>query len=529
MTVAGKVAAGSGLMILLLVAALAYHVAQASRLARVSRGLAEKEFRAALLAEEQRRLLEEIDVTAQKIRVSGDYSLKLRELSLEMADSLDRLAALELSGPAALEAQRLADGWGALPLAEYAAAAPFIPPEAGGPDPLAALQARVEELRAQAAKIAAAAEESIATEVAAATSRRRWAERISWLALAAAVAIGGGVLALIVRSINEPLRRLTEGTRQVAGGEFGHRIEEGGGELGRLAADFNRMVERLGELERLKRGLLSRVSHELRTPLVAMYETNQLLLEGLPGPLTAKQRRLLELNHEGGRRLAEMIGKLLDASSLEAGAVAYRFEPCDLGELARRAVDGFEGSASERRVALVCDLPEAAVTVPCDGERVRQALENLLDNAIKHSPSGATVTVQLTRRDQPPPELPERWRGTLEPGGAGVALLSVADRGPGVPHGDKERVFESFHRVPGVRRTGAADGVGLGLAISREIARAHGGAVWVEDRPGGGSVFTLLLARERAAESRTAAADERGERGPRAVRGRNDARAAGAA
>jgi len=496
-TVAGKVAAGSGLLILVLAAALAYHVAQASRQARASRDLARREFRAALLAGEQRRLIEEIDVTAQKIRVSGDYTLKLRTLSLELAESLDQLAALRLSGPVGLEARRLADVAGALPLHEFDAATPFVRPAPGGEDPLAALRVRLDELREQAERVTVAAQGAIDAEVAAAAARRRQAERISWLVLAAALALGLGVLALIVRSINDPLKRLTEGTRAVAAGDFGHRIEAGGGELGRLAGDFNRMTARLAELERVKKELLSRVSHELRTPLVAMHETNQLLLDGLPGPLTAKQRRLLELNREGGGRLAGMIGKLLDASSLEAGAVHYRFDRHDLAALARSAAAAFEGGARERGLTIVCEPPAAPVVARCDGERVLQALENLLDNALKHSPTGRRVRLRLSRLDAPPPGLPGRWREAAARGPAGVALLTVEDRGPGVPDEHKERVFETFHRLAGGRRA-AADGVGLGLAICREIAAAHRGAVWVEDRAGEGSSFTLMLPCEEA-------------------------------
>ncbi len=505
MTVAGKVAAGSGLLILVLAAALAYHVAQASRQARASRDLARKEFRAAMLAAEQRRLIEEIDVTAQKIGVSGDYSLKLGPLASELAESLDALVALRLTGPVAQEAQRLADVWGALPIEEQAAAFPFTRPAPGGEDPLTALLARVGELRAQAARVTSAAEEAIDAEVAAAAARRRQAERISWLVLAAALALGFGVFAFIVRSINGPLKRLTEGTRAVAAGEFGHRIEAGGGELGRLAADFNRMTARLAELERVKKELLSRVSHELRTPLVAMHETNQLLLDGLPGPLTAKQRRLLELNREGGGRLAAMIGKLLDASSLEAGAVRYRFERHDLGALARRAAAAFEGRARERGLTILCEAPPAPVVARCDGERVLQALENLLDNAVKHSPTGGRVRLRLARLEAPPAELPARWREASASGRAGVALLRVEDRGPGVPDAHKARVFETFHRLVGNRRA-AADGVGLGLAICREIAAAHRGAVWVEDRPGEGSAFVLMLGCEEAGMAAASAA-----------------------
>lgn len=504
MTVAGKVAAGSGLLILVLAAALAYHVAQASRQARASRDLARREFRAAMLAAEQRRLIEEIDVTARKIRVSGEYALKLYALSNELARSLDGLAGLRLSGPVGLEAQRLADVAGALPLDEFDAATPFAPPPPGGEDPLTALRTRLDELRDQAARVTAAAADAIDAEVAAAAARRRQAERISWLVLAAALVLGLGVIAFIVRSINGPLKRLTEGTRAVAAGEFGHRIEAGAGELGRLAEDFNLMTARLAELERVKKELLSRVSHELRTPLVAMHETNQLLLDGLPGPLTAKQRRLLELNREGGGRLAAMIGKLLDASSLEAGAVRYRFERHDLAELARGAAAAFEGRARERGLTILCDLPPAPMVARCDGERVLQAVENLLDNAVKHSPTGGRVRLRLVRLDAPPPELPARWREASAPGRAGVALLRVEDRGPGVPDAHKERVFETFHRLVGGRRA-AADGVGLGLAICREIAAAHRGAVWVEDRPGEGSAFVLMLACDEAGLAAAAA------------------------
>lgn len=498
MSVAGKVAAGSGLLILLLAAALAFHVVQTGQLVDAGRDLAEREFRAALWAEEQRRLIEEIDVTARKLDVSGDYALRLGELSMEMAASLDRLSDLDLTGETGLEARRLADAWGALPLTELSAATPFVRVAPGAPDPLDALVARLADLREQAGRVTAASRQAIAEEIAAAARRQRRAERISWLALAAALLVGAGVLALIVRSINGPLKRLTEGTRAVAGGDLGHRIEAGGGELGRLGADFNRMVERLAEAERVKKELLSRVSHELRTPLVAMHETNRLLLDELPGPLTPRQRRLLELNREGGGRLASMIGKLLDASSLEAGRISFRFERHDLGELARQAAGAFEGRARERGLELVLEPPPGPLVARCDGERVLQAVENLLDNAVKHSPTGARVRLRLARLDALPAAVPERWRSLAAPGPAGVAVLTVEDRGPGVPDPDKERIFDTFHRLVRGRRGAAADGVGLGLAICREVAAAHRGAVWVEDRRGEGSAFHLMLACETA-------------------------------
>ena len=267
------------------------------------RDLATTHFGAALLALELHQKADEIEETARKLGVTADpaYAIKLIDLGNAYDASLHELGGLELTGSLREAVDDLEASWSTVSLLDLWAS------PTGSPIPgeeLAALVDRLRGLRGQARSVVGAAERDIRTELGRAGRRRQEATRISWAALVAALILGMTALALVVRSVNGPLKRLTRATRAVAGGEFGYRIEAGGGELGRLADDFNRMVERLGELEQLKTELLSRVSHELKTPLVAMHETNQLLLDELPGPLTAKQRCFCGHGlHESHRRL----------------------------------------------------------------------------------------------------------------------------------------------------------------------------------------------------------------------------------
>ena len=162
---------------------------------------------------------------------------------------------------------------------------------------------------------------------------------------------------LTVRSIQVPLSRLARGTRAVAQGRFDQRVQAAGGdEFSALAADFNEMVRRLGELDQMKKDLLSHVSHELKAPLAAMEETNQLLVEGIPGPVTEDQRRLLDLNLQSVRRLSALIAKLLDLSRMEAGVMEYDMRARDMVPLLQGPAAELGALAREKGVRFALEL-----------------------------------------------------------------------------------------------------------------------------------------------------------------------------
>jgi two-component system sensor histidine kinase GlrK len=244
----------------------------------------------------------------------------------------------------------------------------------------------------------------------------------------------------------------------------------------------------------MKRDFVAHVSHELRAPLASIQETIHVLLEQIPGPLSEKQRHLLELNLASGRRLSAMIGNLLDLSRMEAGVMEYELKGNDLVGLARTVVAELQPGAGERELAIELEVPDQPLMVECDGDRIMQIIRNLLGNAIKFSPRGKAITVSVASTPTLPVSLPESWRGKVlsTPEGKQFALLTVTDSGPGVPDEHKERIFEKFHQVRQGKKI-MGQGAGLGLAISRTIAEAHHGALWVADNPGGGSVFHLVV------------------------------------
>jgi signal transduction histidine kinase len=189
-----------------------------------------------------------------------------------------------------------------------------------------------------------------------------------------------------------------------------------------------------------------------------------------------------------------MIRNLLDLSKIEAGTIEYELQQQDLVPLVQAAVAEFEVRAAEKRVHIETVLPDAPLLATCDRDRIVQVIVNLLGNAVKFTPGGTEVRVRLGAVSDLPGNMPQIWRERMsesEPS-VGYGLLSIADAGPGIADEDKSRIFEKFHQVKKGEKI-PGQGVGLGLAICRTIVLAHRGAVWVEDVPGGGSRFLLLL------------------------------------
>lgn len=220
------------------------------------------------------------------------------------------------------------------------------------------------------------------------------------------------------------------------------------------------------ERERLRGTLLSSVSHDLRTPLAAITGAASTLLEDTtldPAP----RRELTETIHEEALRLNRLVGNLLDMTRLEAAAVDLKREWHPLEEVVGAALDRVEPRLEGRAVST--DLPLDLPLVPIDALLVQQLLVNLLENAAKYTPPGAAVRVAARARD-------------------GAVEVEVTDDGPGLPPGEEARVFEKFHRA-----AGGHDGFGLGLAIARAIAEAHGGTIRAENREPHGARFVFTL------------------------------------
>jgi signal transduction histidine kinase len=228
------------------------------------------------------------------------------------------------------------------------------------------------------------------------------------------------------------------------------------------------------ELNELKSNFVSSVSHELRAPIASM----RLLAESLERGKIAgaiKQHEYFGLLVQESRRLSMLIENILDFSRIERGRKQYKFEPANLVALAKDTVQLMRPCAAERRVEL--DLLQnggtGAESFACDALALQQALINLIDNAVKHSPPGGRVAVGL------------------DANGAALSLW-VEDNGPGIPPEEHDKIFERFYRRGSELRR-ETQGIGIGLTIVKHIVEAHRGRVAVRSAPGHGSRFTIDL------------------------------------
>jgi len=245
----------------------------------------------------------------------------------------------------------------------------------------------------------------------------------------------------------------------------------------REVQEKNRQLEgayqALKELDRLKSNFLATMSHELRTPLTSVIGYSEMMLEGLGGPLTAEQREYLQIIMDKGESLLGLITSILDISKIEAGRVKLVVSDVDVNAIMRDAVATVTPHARKKGLR-VSWQPSKLPAVQCDREKIRQALINLVTNAVKFTPSGGQVTVEASADGD------ER------------VAVTVTDTGIGIAPQNLGRVFDVFFQVDG-STTREFGGAGLGLAIVKSYLEAHAGTVRVASTPGAGTTFTLTL------------------------------------
>ena len=291
----------------------------------------------------------------------------------------------------------------------------------------------------------------------------------AWVVLGIVLAtlVGSIASGRALRRVAGPLAEMMAATERVAAGDHSVRVREGHGprSVRRMAAAFNQMVERLQGAERQRRALLADVTHELRTPLTVIQTELEALLDGVHPRDDERIGGLLDET----RVLSRLVDDLRTLSVADAGALELHREPTDLKDVADDVLASHRAAAEAGHVRIAADLDADLPQLEIDPVRVRQILSNLLDNAIRHTPAGGSVTVVVERA------------------GDGV-VVSVRDSGSGIAAEDLPRVFERFAKGSG------SHGSGLGLAIARGLVRAHGGEIQATSQgPGQGTIVRFTL------------------------------------
>ncbi len=314
------------------------------------------------------------------------------------------------------------------------------------------------------------------TRVLAAQAEAARLEARTWTAVMVALgaAVGLALLgtAVIAQRMTRSLDLLSSATAEVAAGAFREPIAiQSRDEIGVLARSFNSMASQLRQMEETKREFFATVSHELRSPLTSIRGAADLLRDGVPGPLTEKQERLMDIVAQSSERLLRLVNQILDMSRLRAGLVELDRKPLDFVWLLDQVVEELHPRAEEAGVTLARECLGWDFAYHGDEERLHQLVVNLGANAIRFTPRGGRVVVRLIDAD-----------AELE--------LQVEDTGVGIPADALPHIFDAYRQAHRER-----GGTGLGLAIVRGIVDAHGGRVTAESQEGKGSRFTVLLPR----------------------------------
>ncbi len=288
-------------------------------------------------------------------------------------------------------------------------------------------------------------------------------------AMALLLSVGGGTL--LAWRATRPLRLVSETARRILEtGDLAARVPgpAGSGELDALVRQLNTLLDRNAAHVQVLRDTLDNLAHDLRTPLTRLRGTAELAMQDSGDPAEARGA-LADCVNESDR-LLHLLERLLDISAAEGGALKLNRAQFDLRTVVERATDLYREVAEEGKITVTQELP-VAVNVTADAIRLGQVINNLVDNALKYTPSGGRVTVGVSAD-------------------ATRAHFTVTDNGPGVPAGERAAIFRRLYRSDSSR---SQRGFGLGLSLAKAMAEAHGGTITVDDAPGGGARFTLSL------------------------------------
>jgi signal transduction histidine kinase len=316
------------------------------------------------------------------------------------------------------------------------------------------------------------------------------------------IGLGLALLAslFLARRVVRPLGRLRQGVERIAKGDLDFRLKlNTGDEIEILAEEFNKMAvalgaaytgleekirertqelvianEKLKELDKLKSRFLSNVSHELRTPLTAIDGLTANMMDGITGQLNDKQLEYLTDIRASTDRLARLIEDLLDLSTIEKGRVGLKPETLSIEDLIREVASSLRPVVGEKLIQIQVGSVDPGLTAWADRDRIAQVLTNLIANAMKFTPVQGQVVISAHRRSS-------LW-----------AEVSIADTGSGIPLEEQEKIFDEFYQISRSGRE-KSQGVGLGLAISKDLVEMHGGKIWVESEISRGSTFHFTV------------------------------------
>ncbi len=293
------------------------------------------------------------------------------------------------------------------------------------------------------------------------------------LIMAAVLGVGGIVFGVMMsRTLTAPLNNLAKAAKAIGARNLSQRVEErGSDELRAVARSFNDMAATLEQAEQLRRNLLADVAHELRTPLATLQGNLRAILDEVY-PLNQTEMARL---YEHTRFLSRLVNDLHELAQAEAKQLPLHRQETNLAQLVRTTAEGFRPGADEKGVTLNTNLPANSTSLQVDPARLTQVLQNLLANALRHTPTGGKITVCLEAKPE-------------------TIHLAVTDTGEGIPAEHLPHIFDRFYRTDPARSRDRG-GAGLGLAIARAIVEAHGGQIKVTSLgvPGQGSIFTIQL------------------------------------
>ena len=276
----------------------------------------------------------------------------------------------------------------------------------------------------------------------------------------------------IARWVASPLQGMAEQAKAISSGDYHSIPLKGPKEVKQLAQSLNEMGTQVKISQQSQRDFVANVSHELKTPLTSIRGFSQAILDGTADK-PEELRHAAEVIHEESERMSRLVVALLDLARLDSGTVEFRKDPFDLSGLLEDLVEKFTPLAQEQQIEIRVEVDPLPL-IEGDSDWLSQVFINLFDNAIKFSNPGGEVVIRATQEDK-------------------QACIIVEDSGPGIPEEDLKRIFERFYQVDQSRSGSESRGAGLGLAIAREIVKAHKGEIYADSKPGNGSVFVVKL------------------------------------